>query len=112
MVWIIHNCLKIADCAAQIDIVAESLKEIKYPSEIVDIARSRTLGINRKVCIRKKKRKKPKNNDNNNGKNFNLSFVTRYTNNTRDIHRILKKNWEILENNPHLKNRSRTLKTS
>lgn len=77
--------------------VGNKLKDKKYPEKIIKDAQERPLNLNRDKCLQGqlKVQKDPK--------DFKLSFVTKYSNNARDIKRIFKKNWKILESDPHLK---------
>lgn len=55
-------------------LVAQRLKQKKYPTNIIKHAKDRAFNLDRDKCLRGKSKK---------DKNFQLSFVTKYSNNAR-----------------------------
>lgn len=87
MVWVKHHCSKPLDCEHQMDLLAKRLNEKNYPKKVVEDAKDRALKLNRVECLTKNSGKSGAG-----GEDYNLYFVTKYSNQAGEIKRILKKN--------------------
>lgn len=74
-------------------LVAERLQEKKYPEHIINNARMRALQWNQKECLKVKEKGEKKQEIKN--KDYKLSFVTRYSDNAKEIQHVFRKNWDI-----------------
>lgn len=112
-----RNCTKNGDFKEQSKILTERLIEKGYPKKIITEAKDRATKMSQASCIQPKDTTLPAKQP----MEYKHAFITTYNHNQRYIRQTLNKHWNVLKNDPYLKElistkshlifrRSRTLK--